>query len=305
MSPSAISAQPADTQTRADLRRAAIEADQSDTAVLGGAQSGLLESTTTVRDPNVNPVDYAKQQVAEANTAADAATDAYNEALLAYVPGFAYYGSSLEEVLEDLTPDERAGEYIHGKDARAGFTIDFDPEEGEGQPAHYSTTGSRADFWRQHYNAEIKRVNDTIPPLEEITSEIRALQESGRQVYTDSEEWRRYLSARQTFDDAVELAHRRLQMGRNSNETRLDALQRHVSGVNEKLAAAGAPEAYQTYPEGARRGRDGAGRGPGLHAACRFPFGCQRDGAARRRRGVHHVRGAGLRPGKPADQRDV
>ena len=272
--------EPDATETRADLDRSFMEDGLSRTNTVEDSASGLLDGTrmtgseetppdnvsqetpaevvsttptaftgrvNVIADGDSDPVEFANQQVDEANAAAAEAEAAHEEAQLAYVPGWAYYGSSREELLKDLTPKERAHEYIRGEDATAGFTIDFDPEQGEGQPAHYSTTGNRADFFRQHFEAEVGRVNDAAAPLAEAAKKIEELQASGQKVYTDSPEWREYLSAKSGFDDAVELAHTRLQLGRNSGETRFDALERYVSGVVEKHAAAGHPDAYANW----------------------------------------------------------
>ena len=272
--------EPDATETRADLDRSFMEDGLSRTNTVEDSASGLLDGTrmtsseetppdnvsqetpaevvsttptaftgrvNVIADGDSDPVEFANQQVDEANAAAAEAEAAHEEAQLAYVPGWAYYGSSREELLKDLTPQERAHEYIRGEDATAGFTIDFDPEQGEGQPAHYSTTGNRADFFRQHFEAEVGRVNDAAAPLAEATKKIEELQASGQKVYTDSPEWREYLSAKSGFDDAVELAHTRLQLGRNSGETRYDALERYVSSVAQKQTDAGHPDAYAKW----------------------------------------------------------
>ena len=87
----------------------------------------------------------ARTKIALSDELAGKARTAYEGALLAFVPEFylrdgrGVKAGGREYVLEDLTPDELAGEYIHGRDATAGFTIDFDPEQGEGPAAHYST----------------------------------------------------------------------------------------------------------------------------------------------------------------------
>ena len=198
-----------------------------------------------------NPVEVAQREVNEANTAADNVQTAYDDALAAYLPTWAYHGTSREELLEDLTPDDRADEYIRGQEATAGFTIDYDPEQGEGQPAHYSTTGSTAEFYRQHFNAEVSKLGEAVDAVTDAVSAIEQKRTAKEVVYEDSPEWEAYLEARGVYDQAIDRAATRLggygEGWGSSSESKEDRVFRIIKEVNDKVAAAGHPEAHQTY----------------------------------------------------------
>ena len=185
---------------------------------LEGAQGAVLNTTST------------------SNAALAAYDEAHKKALAAHLPEW-MTPSEKRAALEDMTPDEE-----YGQNTKAGITFDFDKEQGEGGPASFSTTGAKADFYVQLYQGEIRNVSQKADALNSFVQQYQA---TG--IEAGSSEHQEYQRLQQDHTNAVYQASRRLGVPPQGNETRLEALQRHVGEVESAVEASGVRDAYREY----------------------------------------------------------
>ena len=313
--PAAVSSvetiEPAESQqTRAELGRSFMEDGLTRTKTGGDPESGLLESTSlgeaipqetgptadhvpdeqaatpsptaftgqVIVNDGQNPVEYANQQVAEANAAAGDVKAAEDKAELAFSPYTGeplYFPALANKVLKSLeitdNPDgSKTYSYTDHKGLRhtsdhpgAYMAVREDAEAQDAENAAAGDLGLPDDFsdhigafkpppgsnqsFREIYTAELTKVNQAGQSLEDAVAAIGAKRQSGGEVYADSPEWQTYLSAKSGYDQTLEDAVKSLNLTRKSGDTAFDALKSYVSGVNEKLAASGHQEAYAKW----------------------------------------------------------
>ena len=173
----------------------------------------------------------AMQATAAQHEAAQKAQEAYMAALASFLPAH-LTAEEKRQALLDLTPGDTP---IENATSRVQFEFDKDI----GGRATFSTTGSRADFFRQLFESEVKNVTAATDAL------TTYIADQGGEI--SGEARNRYEELVSARDQAIYQASRRLGAPPQSNQTREEALTEHVNRINQSVRDSGTTEAYEQY----------------------------------------------------------